>query len=218
MAEQPPVSPDPMVPQRSDEPDDLALELLEPLSVRSEPLTLFARAAPGNHPCHRFGGFESVEEMAMSAPMKQRLKGAVGWLSQEEMVRAEVEQARGHGVSGLALLEGIEDIIWEITTKKPAMVATLEGHPLTREVKLTGPAIEAATPRSRQMVVVEALRVYRWGVLDAVELPKTPTGYMLPNGTEVAHTERHIITFGDRVELEAQPLGRFSDVIPLRIR
>lgn len=196
--------------------DDLALSLLEPLEVRTEPLRLFARAAPGNRPCQRFGGFDSAEQMAMPGPTIPRLKGAVVWLSQEEMVRAEVDLARGHGVSGLALLEGIEDIVWELETKKSATVATLEGHRLTARVKLTAPAIESATPRSDQMLVMEALRVYRRGKLDAVELPTLSSSYTLPDGTKITSTERHIVTFGDRIELEAKPLGRFSDVIPLR--
>jgi hypothetical protein len=205
------------MPMTPEDLDDLAFRLLEPLPVRNEPLRLFARAAPGNHPCHRFGGFDSPEQMSMSERRTPRLKGAVGWLSQDEMVRAEVDRARGHGVSGLALLEGIDDIVWELETKRTATVASLDGHRLTKRVKLTGRAIEMATPRSHQMLVMELLRVYRWGLLDAVELP-TDSSYTLPNGARIVQTERHIVTFGDRVELEAKALGRFSDVIPLRSR
>lgn len=193
--------------------DELARSLLEPLDVRTEPLQLFARAAPGNRPCQRFGGFDSAEQMSMPGPTIPRLKGAVVWVSREEMAAAEVDLARGHGVSGLALLEGIEDIVWELETKRVATVASLDGHRLTAEVKLTGPAIESATPRSDQMLIMEALRVYRRGKLDAVELPKLRYTYNLADGTEISGTERHILTFGDRIELKAKPLGRFSDVV-----
>jgi hypothetical protein len=195
---------------------DLELNLLEPLPVRTEPLQLFARAAPGNHPCTRLGGFESPEEMAMSAKMEPRLKGAVGWLSLEEMARAEIDQARGHGVSGLGLLEGIEDVIWRLSSTAPASIAVMTGHRLARHIDLSGSAVEAATPRSPQTLVIEALRLYKWGTLAGVELPQ-PTGTLtLSNGIVIQRRERHIVVFPDRVELKAKELGRFSDVIPLR--
>lgn len=203
-------------PSQPPELGDLALNLLEPLQVRTEPLQLFARAAPGNHPCVRVGGFDSAEQMAMSTTMEPRLKGAVGWLSLEEMIRAEIDQARGHGISGLGLLEGIEDIVWRLSSTKPASVAVMSGHRLTRHLDLSGSAIEAATPRAPQTLVIEALRVYKWGALAGVELPQPTAPFTLPNGMVIRHRERHIVVFPDRVELTAEELGRFSDVIPLR--
>jgi hypothetical protein len=151
----------------------------------------------------------------MSSRMRKRLKGAVGWLSLEEMIWAEVEQARGHGISGLGLLEGIEDIVWRLSSAQPAPVAVMNGHRLTSTVDLSGSAVESATPRSVQSLMIDALRVYRGGVLAGVELPRS-AGYKLPNGSVIRHRERHILVFPDRVDLEAEKLGRFSDVIPLR--
>lgn len=200
---------------RPPELDDLDLKMLEPLQVRTEPLRLYARTAPGNHPCVRLGGFDSAEQMAMSTAMEPRLKGAMGWLSLEEMVRAEIDQARAHGVSGVGLLEGIEDVVWEISSVKPASVAVLNGHRLARYIDLSGPAVEAATPLAPQTLVIEAFRVYKWGTLAGVELPQPTATFTLPDGTVIRHRERHIVVFPDRVELEAVELGRFTDVIPL---
>jgi len=192
--------------------------MLEPLKIQNEPLELFARAAPGNHPCIRLGGFESLEQMAMSDQMEPRLKGAVGWLSLEEMLRAEIDQARGHGISGLGMLEEIEDHVWRLSSKEPVPVAVMSGHRLTREVDLSGPAIEAATPRTPQALIIEALRVYKWGYLAGVELPRPTATVELGNGTVIRHRERHIVVFPDRVQLAAEELGRFSDVMPVRSR
>jgi hypothetical protein len=194
---------------------DLSLGLLKPLAVRTEPLCLYARAAPGNHPCIRLGGFDSPEQMSMSGPLKPRLKGAIGWVNPDEMLRGEIEQARGHGVSGVGILEGIEDIVWRLTSTEPAPVAEMDGHRITRVLDLTGAAIEAATPGSPQAIVIEALRVYKWGMLAGVELPRPPP-ITLPNGMTISHRERNVVVFPDRVELKAEELGPFNEVIPLR--
>jgi hypothetical protein len=197
---------------------DLDISLLEPLKVKVKRLELYARAAPGNHPCTRLGGFDSAEQMAMSNKMEPRLKGAVGWLSLEEMLRAEIDQARGHGISGLGMLEEIEDYVWRLTSKEVATVAEMGGHRLSRAIDLSGPAVEAATPGTSQALLIEALRVYRWGQLAAIELPPARSLFQLADGTKIPNRERHIVVFPDRVELEAEELGRFIDAIPLRSR
>ena len=94
----------------------------------------------------------------------------------------------------------------------------MSGHRLTREVDLSGPAIEAATPRTPQALIIEALRVYKWGYLAGVELPRPTATVELGNGTVIRHRERHIVVFPDRVQLAAEELGRFSDVMPVRSR
>jgi hypothetical protein len=199
---------------------DLEIDLLDQLRVRVEPLELYARAAPGNHPCTRLGGFDSPEQMAMSDSLQPRLKGAVGWVSLEEMLRAEIDQARGHGISGLGMLEEIEDVVWRLRSKEPATIAMLEGHQLARILDLTGPAVESATPGSSQALAIEALRAYRykWGRLAAIELPSSRDAVQLADGTKIPNREQHVVVFPDRVELEAEELGRFIEAMPLRSR
>ena len=192
---------------------DSVLALLEPLQVRTARLELYARAAPGNHPCTRFGGFDSAEQMATSKAISPRLNGAVGWSDLEEMYRAEIEQARAHGAGGLAQLEGIEDEVWRLSSEEPARVAVLAGHRVTTLIDLTGRAVEEATPLAPQTLVIEALRVYSWGALAGVELPP-PAPVMLPGGGSVTRRERHVVVFPDRVELQADKLGRFFDLMP----
>jgi hypothetical protein len=192
---------------------DSVLALLEPLQVRSEHLELYARTAPGNHPCTRFGGFDSAEQMATSRAVSPRLKGAVGWSDLEEMFRTELEQARSHGVGGLVQLEGIEDEVWRLSSKEPAALAVLSGHRIATLIDLTCSAVESATPLAPQTLVIEALRVYGWGALAGVELPR-PAAVTLFDGAVIPRRERHVVVFPDRIELKAEKLGRFTDVIP----
>jgi hypothetical protein len=188
------------------------------LRIVNKQLILFARAQPENHPCTRFGGFDTPEQMASSGNLEERPKGASGWSSIQEMLEAEVDQAKAHGISGLGQLEGITDDVWRLSSLERVPVVELAGHRLTHEIDMSAAAVEKSTPASPQGAVVSYIRSYGNGIVGAIELPARPLAATLPPWMRIRHRERHLIAFPERVQMRGEYLGPWRDAIPLHSR
>lgn len=195
---------------------DALLRRLEPrLRIDRRPLELYARAAEGNHPCTWLGGFKTEGELIETNRSRWPLKGARGWSSLREMVEAEVDRVRAHGVGpGRHLFEGITDNVWRLYSVGEVDVACLAGHPLTRHVDMSGEAVAEATPNSPQGQILAHLRSCRNGSVAAIELPSIGPPMHLPPELRMRHREHHLLVFRDRVQLRDEDLGPWSEAVP----
>lgn len=187
----------------------------EELDVGLERIVLFARATEDNHPCTRMGGFDDLHQLANSAKLAVRPKGARGWPSYQAMQEAEFDLAKKHGVSGLGLIEGIKDYVWELTSVESVAIADLTDHPLTRSIDMSSEAVAKATPGSPQGRVLTKIRGWGDGVIGGVDLPTRDPG-RLPLKLRVQHRERHLMVFPDRVSMRDKNLGRWKDILGFR--
>jgi len=195
---------------------DALLRRLEPrLRIERRPLELYSRTAEGNHPCTWLGGFETENELIATSRSKWPLKGSRGWASIREMVQAEADRARAHGLDpGRHLLKGITDNVWRLWSVGEIDVANLGGHPLTRHVDMSGEAVANATPNSPQGLVLAHLRHCRNGSVAAIELPSIGPPMHLPPELRMRHREHHLLVFRDRVKFRDENLGPWFDAIP----
>jgi hypothetical protein len=182
------------------------------LDVGIERLVLFARAPDENHPCMRVGGFDTAEQMASSGKMAERPKSARGWPSFQAMVETEFALAKKHGVSGIGLIEGINDFVWELSSVEPVVIADLTEHHLTRTIDMSRAAVMKGTPASPQGRVISRIRDSRGEMIGGIELP-TRDPATLPPELRVQHRERHLLVFPNRVKLQDRNLGRWKDIL-----